>query len=189
MEWDGEAVEGIGPVSPFQDVCVDVWGELGTGVGVVVVVLGGVLVGFWLWFRDVGWRMVRRHPERTWRGRRVCGKADCASLVVLCVDHLGRISCSVAFEVAATVAAGAAVILVGSGRSQRWHFHLERGDVVLGCTDASCLDVESSCGPSVGTLGPGLSKADEEVDDPDDEADHHEEDEHEEQSLRVERES
>ena len=117
---------------------------------------------------------------RTWGGRRVCGKADCVSLAVLCVNHLGRISCSVAFEVAETVAAGAAVILVGSGRSQRWHFHLKGRDVVLGCTDASCFDVESLRGPSIGTLGPGLSKADVEIDDPDDEADHREDDEHEE---------
>ena len=125
---------------------------------------------------------------RTWRGRRVCSKADCVSLAVLCVDHLCWISCSVAIEVAAAVAAGAAVILVGSGRSQRWHFHLKGRDVVLGCTDASCFDVESLRGSSVGTLGPGLSKADVEVDDPDDEADHHEDDKHHEQSLRVERE-
>ena len=45
MAWDCEAVEGVGPVSPLQDVCVDVWRWLGTGVGVVVVVWD-VLVGF-----------------------------------------------------------------------------------------------------------------------------------------------
>ena len=142
---------------------------------------GYEVVEFWLWFWDGDWRI--------WRGRRGCRKADCASFAVLCVDHLGRISCSVAVDVGATVAAGESVVLVGSGCSQCWHFHLEGGDVVLGCADASCLDVESSRGPSVGTLGPCLTKADEEVDDSDDEADHHEDDEHEEQSFCVERES
>ena len=86
------------------------------------------------------------------------------------------------------MAAGAAVILVGSGPSQRWHFHLKGRDVVLGCTDASCFDGESLRGRSIGTLGPGLSKADVEIDDPDDEADQREDDEHEKQGFSVERE-
>ena len=54
MARDCEAVEGIWPVSPLQNVCVDVWiwRGLGTGVGVVVVVWD-VLVGLWFLFRDV----------------------------------------------------------------------------------------------------------------------------------------
>ena len=54
MARDGEAVEGVWPVSSLQDVDIDVWiwRGLGTGVGVVVVVWD-VLVGLWFLFRDI----------------------------------------------------------------------------------------------------------------------------------------
>ena len=80
------------------------------------------------------------------------------------------------------------VVRMGPGRLQRRHVHLKGRDVVLGCTDASCLDVKSLCGPSVGAFGPGLSIANVEVDDPDDEANQSEDDEHEKQCFCVERE-
>ena len=86
------------------------------------------------------------------------------------------------------MAAGAAIILVGSGWPQHGHFHLEGGNVVLWSADSSCLDVESLCGPGIGALGPGLAKADVEVNDSYNAADDGEDDEDEEKSFRVERE-
>ena len=107
MSSDGEAVEGVGPV---PDPCI---GEIGLGTGVGVFVFGGVDVGLWLWLRAAeGWRNVRRRPGRARRGPRVRGKAKSADLVVLHSDRLGWISCPVAVELAAAVAAGAAKVLL-----------------------------------------------------------------------------
>ena len=54
MSRDGEAVECIRPVAPFQDVDVDVWvyvwRRLGTGWSVVVVDILDLLIWIWLFF-------------------------------------------------------------------------------------------------------------------------------------------
>ena len=42
-----EAVDGVGPVSSFQNVDVDVWIRRGLGTDV-----WGILVGLWFLFRD-----------------------------------------------------------------------------------------------------------------------------------------
>ena len=54
MARNGEAVEGVRPVSSLQDVNVDVWiwRGLGTGDGVVVDVWD-VLVEIWFFFRFI----------------------------------------------------------------------------------------------------------------------------------------
>ena len=59
---------------------------------------------------------------------------------------------------------------------------------MLWCTNASCLDVESLCGSSIGARGSGLAITNIEVDDSDYGADHSEDKEHKEQGSCVERE-
>ena len=53
-------------------------------------------------------------------------------------------------------------------------------------SNSTGLNVEASCGPGIGALGPGLPKADKEVDDCDDDTDEDHDDKDEEQGVGVE---